>query len=152
MNCSYTPNRSIDNRDYVVSIIYDRSMLSDSREAWTFEKLFSETSTLLEITSNTLGKKRLEDKNCYVINKRFIIFKIEMGTSRGEKTDLITPRVHNIERGAYIQLLSLYYELLITRFHYNHLPKKIRPVRRIYYLCYNVAFVFQSLSISVCLT
>ena len=111
MNCSYTQNRS---------------MLSDSREAWTFEKLFSEISTLLEITSNTLGKKRLEDKNCYVINKRFIIFKVyvDMGTSRGEKTDLITPRVHNIERGAYIQLLSLYYKLLITRFHYNHLPKR----------------------------
>ena len=29
-------------------------MLSDSREAWTFEKLFSETSALIVITSNTL--------------------------------------------------------------------------------------------------
>ena len=38
------------------------------------------------------GRKQLEDNTVtYDINKCSIIFKVEMGTSRGENTDLITP-------------------------------------------------------------
>ena len=96
-NCLYTPNKS---------------MLSDSHEAWTFEKLFSETSALIVIISNTLVESDWKTKLLhYKQALHNLQLKVEMGTSCGENTSLIT-RFHNNHLFSIIQTKLIQVKIL----------------------------------------